>query len=105
MNTHIMHKSCFTIAAGHIRQKPSHQNGCKQGKLACKIHVPLLMATRVNSVSSCQVGNIENEFRVFQMDVVAGEPRLETEVKQHNAKFKLDYSQVRPALCIAAFFS
>lgn len=41
-----------------------------------------------------QVGNIENEFRVFHMDVVAGEQRLETEVRQHSAKFKLDYSQV-----------
>ncbi|KAL3139888.1 hypothetical protein ABBQ38_004182 [Trebouxia sp. C0009 RCD-2024] len=41
-----------------------------------------------------KVGNIENEFRVFQMDVVAGEPHLETEVKQHSARFKLDYSQV-----------
>ena len=28
------------------------------------------------------------------MDVVAGEPHLETEVKQHSARFKLDYSQV-----------
>ena len=43
-----------------------------------------------------QVGNIENEFRVFQMDVIAGEQALETEVKQHSAKFKLDYSQVWP---------
>lgn len=52
------------------------------------------------SVSSCQVGNIENEYRVFQMDVVAGQPILETEVKQHSAKFKLDYSQVSTAPCI-----
>lgn len=42
-----------------------------------------------------QVGNIENEFRVFHMDVVAGESRLETEVRQHSARFKLDYSQVQ----------
>ena len=41
-----------------------------------------------------QVGNIENEFRVFHMDVVAGEPQLETEVRQHSARFRLDYSQV-----------
>jgi len=44
-----------------------------------------------------QVGNIENEYRVFQMDVIAGKPVLETEVKQHNARFKLDYSQVQCA--------
>lgn len=54
----------------------------------------------VNSVLSCQVGNIENEYRVFQMDVVAGQPLLETEVKQHSAKFKLDYSQVSMAPCV-----
>ena len=48
-------------------------------------------------MSFCQVGNIENEYRVFQMDVVAGQPLLETEVKQHSAKFKLDYSQVSSA--------
>lgn len=41
------------------------------------------------------MGNIENEYRVFQMDVVAGESVVETEVKQHNARFKLDYSQVK----------
>ena len=28
------------------------------------------------------------------MDVVAGEPKLETEVRQHSARFRLDYSQV-----------
>ena len=41
-----------------------------------------------------QVGNIENEFRVFQMEVLAGEPNLETEVKQHRARFSLDFSKV-----------
>ena len=40
------------------------------------------------------MGTIENEYRVFQMDVIAGKPMLETEVKQHSARFKLDYSQV-----------
>lgn len=54
----------------------------------------------LTSVSSCQVGNIENEYRVFQMDVVAGQPLLETEVKQHSAKFKLDYSQVSLGPCV-----
>ena len=41
------------------------------------------------------MGNIENEYRVFQMDVIAGKTVLETEVKQHSARFKLDYSQVQ----------
>ncbi|KAG2433060.1 hypothetical protein HYH02_012764 [Chlamydomonas schloesseri] len=41
-----------------------------------------------------KVGSIENEFRVFNMEVIGGEPRLETEVTQHGARFKLDFSQV-----------
>ncbi|GIL57289.1 hypothetical protein Vafri_12541 [Volvox africanus] len=41
-----------------------------------------------------KVGSIENEFRVFQMEVIAGESRLETEVTQHGARFRLDFSQV-----------
>ena len=45
------------------------------------------------------MGNIENEYRVFQMDVIAGKAVLETEVKQHSARFKLDYSQVHCTTC------
>ncbi|GFR44333.1 hypothetical protein Agub_g5548 [Astrephomene gubernaculifera] len=41
-----------------------------------------------------KVGSIENEFRVFAMEVIAGEQRLETEVTQHGARFRLDFSQV-----------
>jgi tRNA (guanine37-N1)-methyltransferase len=41
-----------------------------------------------------QVGNIENEFRVFQMEVIAGVDDLETEVKQHKARFRLNYGEV-----------
>ena len=33
------------------------------------------------------------------MDVVAGKEVLETEVKQHSARFKLDYSQVHRTTC------
>ena len=42
-----------------------------------------------------QVGTIRNEYRVFDMEVVAGEPTLEAEVMQHRAKFRLDFSKVR----------
>ena len=45
-----------------------------------------------------QLGSIENEFRVFQMEVLAGEPNLETEVKQHRARFSLDFSKVSVAI-------
>ncbi|KAK9811030.1 hypothetical protein WJX73_007849 [Symbiochloris irregularis] len=41
-----------------------------------------------------KVGTVENEFRVFQMEVLAGEPSFETEVKQHGARFKLNFSEV-----------
>ena len=41
-----------------------------------------------------QVGTIENEYRVFQMEVLAGEPDLVTEVKQHSARFRLNYGEV-----------
>jgi tRNA G37 N-methylase Trm5 len=41
-----------------------------------------------------KLGSIENDFRVFQMEVLAGEAVFETEVKQHGARFKLDFSQV-----------
>ena len=32
--------------------------------------------------------------RVFEMEVLAGEASLETEVMQHGARFRLDYSKV-----------
>ncbi len=41
-----------------------------------------------------QVGTITNDYRVFDMEVVAGEPKFETEVVQFRARFKLDFSKV-----------
>ncbi|MEW5305957.1 MAG: hypothetical protein WDW36_008466 [Sanguina aurantia] len=41
-----------------------------------------------------KIGSIDNEFRVFAMEVIGGESRLETEVMQHGIRFKLDFSQV-----------
>eukprot|EP00775_Hariotina_reticulata_P005490 gene5490-5724_t len=41
-----------------------------------------------------KVGTIDNEYRVFDMEVIAGEDRLETELAQHGVKFRLDFSQV-----------
>ena len=54
-------------------------------------HVP-----GAQSVLLVQISSIDNEFRVFQMEVIAGEPNLEAEVKQHGATFCLDFSRVRP---------
>lgn len=41
-----------------------------------------------------KVGEIENEFRVSDMEVLAGEPNFETEVVQYKARFRLDFSKV-----------
>ena len=41
-----------------------------------------------------QVGQIDNEYRVFNMEVLAGEPSFETEVLQHGIRFRLDFSKV-----------
>ena len=48
--------------------------------------------------AALQVGSIENEFRVFQMEVLAGPPSLEAEVKQHGATFSLNFGQAGPAV-------
>ena len=40
------------------------------------------------------MGSIENEYRVLPMEVIAGEDRLEAIVKQHKAKFKLNFAEV-----------
>lgn len=47
------------------------------------------LQTVVNKVAS-----IENEFRVFPMELLAGKEGMETEVRQHGARFKLDFSKV-----------
>ena len=41
-----------------------------------------------------KVGTISNEFRVPQFEVLAGDPNLVTEIKQHGAMFRLDYGMV-----------
>ena len=47
----------------------------------------------LTSCCHAQVGTIENEYRVFQMEVIAGDSDLETEVKQHSARFRLNYRE------------
>eukprot|EP00892_Ulva_mutabilis_P004631 jgi/Ulvmu1/253/UM001_0257.1 len=41
-----------------------------------------------------KVKEIENEFRVFEMEVIAGDDSFETEVSQHGMCFRLDFSKV-----------
>jgi len=40
-----------------------------------------------------KVGVITNEFRVFDMEVLAGEHNLVTEISQHGVRYRLDYSK------------
>ena len=48
---------------------------------------------RIRSVVN-KMDSISNEFRVFPMEVVAGEDDLLTSVKENGAKFELDYREV-----------
>lgn len=41
-----------------------------------------------------KTGAIENEWRVLPMEVIAGENQTVTEMKQHNARFRLNYATV-----------
>lgn len=41
-----------------------------------------------------KVGTITSEFRVFEMEILAGEDVTVTEVKQHGMRFKLDFRKV-----------
>ncbi|GAB5363142.1 hypothetical protein AAMO2058_000858100 [Amorphochlora amoebiformis] len=41
-----------------------------------------------------KTGRITDQFRVFPMEVIAGEKNLVTELREHGCKFKLDYGKV-----------
>ena len=41
-----------------------------------------------------KVGSIENEYRVFQMECIAGKPDYVTDVVQHGNRFRLNFSEV-----------
>ncbi|KAL6761801.1 tRNA-methyltransferase [Haematococcus lacustris] len=48
----------------------------------------------IRTTMAVQVGAIDNEFRVFSMELLAGQPSTETEVVQHGMRFRLDFAQV-----------
>ena len=65
--------------------------------IAPAVHAALLFlhpAPPSSSRVQTQVGTIESEYRVPTLELLAGDPSTETEVKQHGATFRLDYSQV-----------
>ena len=41
-----------------------------------------------------KIGNIENEFRTFPMEILAGEENFKVVIKESNAKFTFDFSKV-----------
>jgi tRNA (guanine37-N1)-methyltransferase len=41
-----------------------------------------------------KIGNIENEFRTFPMEVLAGDANFKVIIKESNAKFTFDFSKV-----------
>jgi tRNA G37 N-methylase Trm5 len=51
--------------------------------------------TVVNKMTS-----IDTTFRFFRMEVLAGEDRFETEVKENGCRFKMDYSKVWMGVCL-----
>ena len=65
------------------------------------------MATLVDptlTLTLNQVESISNEFRVFPMEILAGESDLVTSVKENGATFKLDYGEAKH-LHLPFFFS
>ena len=49
----------------------------------------LTFATVIN-----KIGMVENEFRLMEYEVLAGNPSLETEVRQSGCRFQLDFGRV-----------
>ena len=48
-----------------------------------------------------KMSNIDTTFRFFRMEVLAGEDRFETEVKENGCRFRMDYSKVCAVMCCA----
>ena len=42
-----------------------------------------------------KVGTIEHQFRTFPLEVLAGEPNLDVELKESGAVFRFNFAEVR----------
>jgi tRNA (guanine37-N1)-methyltransferase len=78
-------------AVGHI----AHLN-LKEGVLKYKYIIGQVILDKNPSIKTVvnKVGTITSEYRVFEMEVLAGEDVTETIVKQHGLRFKLDFRHV-----------
>lgn len=65
--------------------------------IACVSQVILDKNPQLKTVVN-KIGSIENEYRVFQMECIAGTPDYVTEVVQHGNRFRLNFSEVSPFL-------
>lgn len=76
---------------GHI----AHVN-LREEQLPFKYFIGWVVLNRNKNIRTVlnKVGNISNQFRVFDMEVLAGEKDFITTVKEHGCSFKLDYSKV-----------
>jgi hypothetical protein len=56
------------------------------------------LAPKVSTVVN-KIGTVSNEYRVFDMELIAGKPDFQCELREHGIRFKFDFSRVthRPA--------
>ncbi|CAG5123297.1 unnamed protein product [Candidula unifasciata] len=82
--------STFT-QIGHI----AHLN-LKEETLPYKHLIGEIIIDKIPSVKTVvnKIGAIDNTFRVFQMDLLAGEENYITQIREHGCAFELDFSKV-----------
>jgi tRNA G37 N-methylase Trm5 len=74
-----------------------HKRPAARTRSHCPFFSALFLSFFFSFFPSLQVASIQNEFRVFPMELLAGEAGTETEVRQHGTRFKLDFSKVSPS--------
>ncbi|KAF8327587.1 Met-10+ like-protein-domain-containing protein [Cantharellus anzutake] len=84
------HPTSFTLT-GHL----AHFN-LKELYLPWKYHIGQIVLDKNKGVKTVvnKLETIDNEFRFFKMELLAGEPDYVVEVHESNCRFKFDFSQV-----------
>lgn len=83
----------FTHTAHRTHTQPHTQHTRKAPPFAPLVQVLLDKNPRLRTVVN-KVGSIGNEYRVFDMELLAGEGDTVTEVRQHGLRFRLDFARV-----------